>query len=252
MNWPDLLKSAVLAAVVTAVVALIASFVSSWTALRINKGRLNLDKELANQRAKAELELAAHRAELDRKLGMAKRRAEVAEKVLTDFYKAKRAFDVIRSPMIWAREMIAEEGVADDVVTNDGYGVMRRFRQYADLFSELEATRYSFGALFGSDATAPYDSLVRVHNRVFHAAEALLQYRHQQDAPNLQGHLRNMRREAFSKGALDDEGNEMPDRVASDITAILTAIEASCRPALQDPLVNQGSGSALLTIGSPT
>jgi len=236
LDWPELLKSVVFAAVVTAVVALIASFVSSWTALKINRGRLALDKELAQAKATAELELAARRADLDRRLAMAKRRAEVAERVLSDFYGAKRAIDIVRSPMIWAREMVDEEGVAEDVVANDGYGVMRRLKQYVGLFSDLEATRYSFGALFGHEATVPYDELVQIHNQVFHAAESLLQYRNQQDHQNIQNHLRQMRRIAFSMTVFDDEGNEVPDPIAVRVRAVIDSIEATCRPALEDAL----------------
>ena len=233
----DLLKSVVFAAVISGVVALIVAHVSARTAKKINKDKLKLDRDLAEEKAKAELHLAERRFELDRKLSLAKRRAEVAEKVLSDFYTIRHGFQVIRSPMIWAGEMVPEEGVEADVVNNDGYGVMRRIRHYQPQFAELEASRFTFAALFGGDAAAPFTSIVQTHNKVFHAAEALLRYRNQIDRQNLQEHLTRMRQVAFTGGALGSDDEPWPDLVSEGIDEAVAQIEAFCRPALEMPLV---------------
>lgn len=234
MAWAtELLRSSVLAAVITAVVAAIGFYVSSATARRINRDKLELDRELAESKARAELALAERKAALDKGVTLAKRRAEVAEKVLADFYEIRRAFDVIRSPMIWAEEMQSEDGVAEDIISNDGFNVRRRMRQYSDLFSRLDATRFAFGALFGHTATDAYMKLVRVHNRVFEAAGDLLRYRGQEEDGNLREHLRKMRRVAFSMTHYDDEGQEVADTIKSELDEIIAEIEALCRPALE-------------------
>jgi hypothetical protein len=232
MNWLELLRSTVVAAVITGVVATIGFLVSSATAKRINKDKLALDKELAETKVAAEVALAERKAALDRGVTLAKRKAEVAEKVLAEFYEARRALQVIRSPFIWAAEMVAEEGVGEDVITNEGYGVHRRMRQYSELFSRLEATRFTYGALFGNDAAGPYDRIIKVHNQVFHAAEALLKYRHQEDQQSLKSHLQAMRRAAFSMHQLDDEGNELADKVAVEIDELVAQVEIVCRATL--------------------
>jgi hypothetical protein len=236
VNLLELLKSVVLAAVISGVIALIVANVSARAAKKINEDKLELDRELAKEKASAELQLAEHRFELDRKLGLAKRRAEVAEKVLSDFYSIRHGFQVIRSPMIWAGEMVAEEGVATDVIQNDGYGVMRRIRQYQSQFAELEASRYTFTALFGDDAAAAFTAIVQAHNKVFHAAEALLRYRNQLDQRNLEDHLRQMRRAAFTIGVLGLDGEPLPDLVSQSIEDAVAQIEALCRPALERPV----------------
>jgi hypothetical protein len=241
----EFLKSVVLAAILSGVVALIVAIISAKTAKKINKDKIALDRELSREKAKADEKLADRRFELDQKLALAKRRAEVAEKVLTDFYAIRHAFDVIRSPMIWAGEMAAEDGVADDIIRNDGYGVMRRVKAHSQQFSELEASRFTALALFGPDAAAPYITIIRAYNRVFAAAESLLRSRNQLDVQHMQNHLREMRRTAFSLGALDDDGEELPDLVKADIEGAIEAIEAICRPALESQLAAQAAGREL-------
>ncbi len=232
-DWAVIWKSVVVAAAVTGVVGVLAAVISACTALAINKDKLRLDRELAKERAAADLHLAERRVALEKELALAKRRAEVAENVLATFYRMKRAFEAIRSPMIWANEMQLEDGVAEDIIRNDGYGVIRRMRDYTGLFSDLEATRFTFGALFGHDATGPYNEMIKAHNRVIHAAESLLRYRNEQDARHLQPFLQQMRREAFAMSALDDEGHEIPDPIAAAVDNAIAEIEATCRPALE-------------------
>lgn len=234
MDWlGELLKSSVVAAVITAVVAAIGFCVSSATARRINEDKLELDRELAESKAKAERMLAERKAALDKSVALAKRKAEVAEKVLADFYEVRRAFDVVRSPIIWAEELQPEEGVPEDVLKNDGYNVRRRLRQHADLFSRLEASRFSFGALFGQAAMEAYAKVIAIHNRVFHAAGDLLRYRGQEELGNMKDHLRAMRRVACSLTQLADDGTELPDQVAAELDAIVAGVEVVCRPALE-------------------
>lgn len=242
MDWDSLLRSAVLAALISSVVAGIGFWVSSKTAQKINADKLKLDKELAEHKALAERELTQRKFELDRELSIAKRKAEVAEHVLACFYRLRRAFEIIRSPAIWANEIIPEEGVPQDIIENDGYSVMRRMRQYDSLFAELESLRFTYGALFGAAATEPFDHAIRLQSQVFHAAQHIMQYRHEQNAENLRGHLRNMRRIAFALTQLDDDGNETPDRTAEMLLQIIGRVEADCQPALASALAAEAIG----------
>ncbi len=240
----DLLKSVVFAAIVSSVVALVVAVISARTAKTINREKLTLDRELAEQKASAELALAERRFELDRQLAIAKRRAEIAEKVLADFHAIKHAFQVIRSPMIWAGEMVPEDGVAEDVITNVGYGVMRRIRQQDAQFTAIATSRFPFVAMFGDEAAAPFVSIVQIHNKVFHAAESLVRYRRQGDQGNLQTLLQDMRRTAFSGVSLGNGSEELPDLVAEAIDQAVLQIEALCRPALESPLAAEAAGRA--------
>jgi hypothetical protein len=242
MDWDALLKSVVVAAAISGVVATIGFWVSAATAKRINEDKLKLDKELAEQKAAAEVVPAEKRIQLDRQLSLAKRRAEVAEHVLAGFYRIKKALEAIRSPMIWANEMVPEEGVSEDVTRNDGYGVTRRVRQYSDLFSELEASRFTFGALFGKEAAAPFDQIIRIHNRIVHAAEELLRHRHDGHIPEMQDFMRAMRRDAFSTNDIDDADTLIANSLGAAIERAVDEIEKTCRPALESELAAEAAG----------
>lgn len=227
----------VLAAEISSVVGLI-SVVVAWI---INHGRMEVDREIAIFKAKAEEALAERRVILERELAIAKRRAEVAEQVLSLFYRVKRAFDVARRPLISVTEMIPEHGVAADVVTNEGYAVIRRLREFDGLFADLEASRFTFGALFGHDTTAPYDHVIRLQNEVVDGAQAL-RNRFAPDWGPVQEHMTTMRRKAFSSTSISDDGVEIPNAVSMAIADAVTAIERTCRPVLESPLAAEAAG----------
>jgi hypothetical protein len=106
-----------------------------------------------------------------------KRRLEVAEETLSAFYQVQEVIYDARAPFIAASEMIKEEGVPDDVARNAAYGPIRRLRQSFDHIRDLRTRRHRFAALFGREATKPWDEIEAVLNEIHAASEAILMLR---------------------------------------------------------------------------
>ncbi|WP_292053465.1 MULTISPECIES: hypothetical protein [unclassified Brevundimonas] len=223
----DLLKSVVFAAIISGVVGVIVAWISARTALKINKDKIKLDKQLAEKRDIAERENLARKFDLERKATLAQKKAELAEKVLHDFYQISFTLQLIRSPMVWASEMIAEDGVPDEVVQNAGYGVMRRMREHRHKFDELETSKFKCAALFGPNAVELFDEIVRIYNRIWFAGKAILDARHAQTETEF---VREMRRIAFSVAAVGDDGEPLPDPIQQSIDQTIAQVEELCRP----------------------
>jgi hypothetical protein len=70
----------------------------------MHRERLDLDRELAERRASADIALAERKVSLDHALEAWKRRTEFAEAVLADFYQAKQIIEEARSPGVMGDE----------------------------------------------------------------------------------------------------------------------------------------------------
>lgn len=214
---------AVTAAIVSGAVAIVSLIANVLLTLNMHGSRLKAEATALERRGELDRELAERKARLERALALQKRKAEIAEQVLADFYECQRIFETVRSPMIWAHEMVPEEGVSDEQIKNGGYGVLRRLRAYNEFFPRLEARRFTAAALLGPAALEPYKLLIREHNRVVGAAQALM--RHDKDDESNRPFIVKQRAIAF---ATDD-----PDEVTEKLKAITAQVEKLCRPVLE-------------------
>jgi hypothetical protein len=98
MDWTTLIGPALIAAVIAAAVSIIVAVINRRTLRAMHRERLDLDRDLADRRANADIALAERKVALDRALEAWKRRTEFAEVVLGDFYQAQRIIDEARSP----------------------------------------------------------------------------------------------------------------------------------------------------------
>jgi hypothetical protein len=158
-----------------------------------------------------------------------RRKAELAEEVLTQFYRARDA-------LIWAR--LPAEGAGTDVSAHDGVdsaaqgaamaAPIERLNQASQVFSELQASRYRFMAYFGEDAARPFDELREVHNEVLEAAARLVRARGQtvsaSDAAD-----RDAWRSTIGWGPHEQ------DQLAQRLDRAVRAIERICRPLIEEP-----------------
>src|SRR6266403_5065677 len=94
MDWTSLIGPAVIAAAVSIIVAVI----NRATLRAMHRERLDLDRDLADRRANADIALAERKVALDRALEAWKRRTEFAEEVPGDFYQARDIIQSARSP----------------------------------------------------------------------------------------------------------------------------------------------------------
>lgn len=215
MDWTNFIGPAVVAAGVSAVVAIIGTVISYRLALRVHGEKLAHEAAQLERRVTADLDLAERRFQFDKDLVTAKRRGEIAEEVLADFYQVEKAFQQIRSRMIWSEEMLPEEGVEDAVIRDGGYGVIRRLRSFSDLFSSLEARRFRAEAMLGRDLGEAYLEVVRVHNQVFFAAKEILAYRDGVRTAHMDEFIQDQRRIAFDVPAGEDD--PIRDRIAAAV-----------------------------------
>ena len=153
-----------------------------------------------------------------------KRRLEVAEETLSAFYQVQEVISDARAPMIWASEMVKEEGVPDEVVRNSAYGPIRRLKQSFDHIRDLRTKRHRFAALFGREVTKPWDEIESVLNEMRAASDAILDLRgeHIPASDSLAKFYQEQRQ------ILARRMNEDP--ITPRVDAAVKEIEAICRP----------------------
>jgi hypothetical protein len=114
VDWTTFIGPAVIAAVIAAAVSMIVAVINRATLRAMHKERLDLDRDLADRRANADIALAERKVALDRALEAWKRRTEFAEVVLADFYQAQRIIEEARSPGIMSGEGSSRPKYADE------------------------------------------------------------------------------------------------------------------------------------------
>jgi hypothetical protein len=216
---------AVTAAIVSGLVALASLATNTLITLNSNDRRLKAERKALERRGELDLQLAEKRMRLDRHLALSRRRAEVAEAVLGDFYEMARIFEQVRSPMIWAGEMEAEEGVPEAVTKNSGYGVIRRLRKHEEFFARLEARRFTAAALFGPEVREHYQAAIRLFNAIYNAGRYILDVKDGDQDAEQRSYLVEQRRVAFATGE--------DDPTTRKINELVMAVEKVCRPYLE-------------------
>jgi len=151
-----------------------------------------------------------------------RRKAELAEEVLTQFYRA-------RDVLIWAR---LPDRPLDLVPNNDDRdrrhlshaSPIERLTQESALFSELQASRYRFMAYFGEDSAHPFEQMRAIHGEVMSSAQSLIR-----DPNELASDAERDRWE----DAIGWVGEE-DDTVAHRLSDTIAEVEHVCRPLIAD------------------
>ena len=158
---------------------------------------------------------------------LGKRRIELAEEVLADFYQARDIIKAARSPFSYSHEGQSRhrgenETEEDTRLLNSYFAPTERLVSKADFFAEAWARRYSFTAVFGSEAAGAYDDLFEVRNEIIVSVRSLISAHGHPVSPTDRTRWEN----TIWAGAADDP---IPTR----IDRVIDAIEAICRPAIQ-------------------
>src|SRR4029450_8025738 len=101
-----------------------------------------------------------------------RRKAELAEEVLAQFYRA-------RDVLIWARlpdrplELVSQVDDRDRRHQSHASPI-ERLTQESALLSELQASRYRFMAYFGEDSAHPFEEMRALHSEVIPPPESLI------------------------------------------------------------------------------
>jgi len=178
---------------------------------------------------------------------LGRRRAELAEEILADFYQVRDVFRWVRSPAGFAEE--AAERPRDKDENEDVSRQLDRYfvplaRLHADraLLSALHAKQYRFRAVFGEKVQAPFQELRTIEAEIVASARMLTRLAkadarkakgfgtvRELSAEKLQEDLK--RREQHEERIWDtgEEGDEIVRRLDS----LVSDIEAVCRPAIE-------------------
>lgn len=165
-----------------------------------------------------------------------KRKAELAEVVLADFYHAQSVFRWARSPVIFSGELTPRGDQDDESVRAQRSKEiltlpLKRLADESELFARLASHRYRFQALFGEKSAAPFDRIASVYNEfrtaidVLSTIESWSSFR-RDERSNEQ--IMTLREKIWNSGPEDKIGN------AIDLAVI--EIERICRPALSSKL----------------
>lgn len=108
-----------------------------------------------------------------------RRRMELAEVALSEFYEARDIFKWVRTPS--SEREAAALPTTDDAETRTQaqrdiyYPILKRLADDGDFFGRMRARRYRVQALFGPAGAEPYDIINAVHGKVALAAKMLVQ-----------------------------------------------------------------------------
>jgi len=161
-----------------------------------------------------------------------KRKAELAEEVLADFYEAKDIINGARNPGGFnnegnTRQKQDWESLDDTRILNSYYRTFERLHNKAEFFAKLQARKYRFVALFGIKSVSIYDQLFMIHEEIIGATKMLLLT-----------HQRNSNREETDsivrwKTAIG-WGDPVSDPTLPKLDKIISEVENICRPAIQE------------------
>jgi hypothetical protein len=232
MDWTALIGPAVVAAVIAAAVSIIIAVINRATLRGIHRERLDLDRDLADRKATADIALAERKVALDRALEAWKRRTEFAEVVLADFYQAQRIIEEARSPGIMSGEGVTRPKYVDETedeaqALNGFFAAAERLNNRSEFFAQLHARRYRFVAYFGRDAAKPYDDLHQIYAEILVAVRMLLNTHRERDLGFMSDGIQQWK--STIGWGLPDK-----DKIPARLTGLIEAIEQTCRPVIQE------------------
>lgn len=164
--------------------------------------------------------LGTWRAEL-----VVRRKTELAEEVLAQFYRARDVLTWARTPAL--REAPARGQDGFDAGAHRALSApIARITEESELFSELHANRYRFIAYFGDKAASAFEEIRAIHAEVVRAAGELVR----DDAgPAAAAGPRNETWEgAVGWGPRED------DRIPRRVDDAVRQIEQICLPLIQE------------------
>jgi len=161
--------------------------------------------------------IGAWRSEL-----VGRRKAELAEEVLAQFYRAR---DVLTWARLPDRPMdLAPQQDDQDRRHQSHAAPIERLTKESALFSELQASRYRFMAYFGENSAQPFEEIRAIYDEVILSAQSLVR-----DSNELASDTQRARWED-AIGWVDDGD----DSLARRLTRTISKVEHVCRPLIAD------------------
>lgn len=160
-----------------------------------------------------------------------RRKVELAEAVLADFYEAREIIEAARSPGGFgdegnSREREGWETETDTRTLNAYYRTFERLTNKAEFFARINARRYRFVVLFGQDAAKPYDEIFKIRGEIVLAVRMLITTYRQRE----EGSLPEARKGWEKVIGWRPIGKDI---ITAHLNRAVDAIEAACRPIIQ-------------------
>jgi len=162
-----------------------------------------------------------------------KRRAEIAEEVLSSFLHVRKIFNAVR-----ARTLRVGEGSSRSPEPHEThdlkkqrdryYVVIERLATAEDQFTNLDKLRYVFEAYFGKDAAKPFEIIDEVYTTIGASAEILIQIALANPTE------KDREKEMPLRNALGWGEAKRPDDIDKRLDDAVRSIELTCRPALAE------------------
>jgi hypothetical protein len=166
--------------------------------------------------------LGAWRSEL-----VGRRKTELAEEILAQFYRARDVLTWARTPVVHGKSARADG--AGGLSRNQALSApIERITEESELFSQLHANRYRFIAYFGEGAASAFEEIRAVHAEVVAAAGDLMRG----DGNPAAEAEHEARRENW-EGTIG-WGLRKDDRIPARIDHAVRKIEQICLPLIQD------------------
>lgn len=154
-----------------------------------------------------------------------RRKTELAEEILAQFYRARDVLTWARTPLIADDDARAD--TAQGVSRNQALSApIERITGESELFSQLHANRYRFIAYFGEGAASAFEEIRAIHADVVAAAGELVRDKGDGEARE------EARRETW-EGTIG-WGLRKDDRIPARVDAAVRKIEHICLPLIQD------------------
>ena len=156
-----------------------------------------------------------------------RRRIELAEEVISDFYEARDILRWVRSPFAYShegKERPGREKESHDVQrVRDTYHVqIERLTKRSELFARMNARKYRVIATYGPEAAAPYDKIQTVHSQIIISAQPIMWALEKSPSDWEKGMLPKWRATIW-------EGSDDKDEVKAEIDAAVAEVERCFR-----------------------
>jgi hypothetical protein len=219
MDWSFLARTEFVAPAAGLVGVLIGSGITAITNLALTRRKFEFDKKLAERKFNDDLALQDY-----------KRRVELAEEVLSGFYRVNYSVRDIRSPFSSANEAQDRPKSNDEAKwvaqqRDRYYPVVARYDAHRQEFADLFARRYRMKALFGRAVDEPFDILRDALEDVIKSAQMLVAWSGDDTQKTDPDIWKAMERKIWW-------GIE-PDPITTKIATATEKIEAICRPILE-------------------
>jgi len=206
------------------VVAAIAVFVNALVSIFLHWRRANFETELAEKKFSLDTKLAEQKLILDQQVATLRRAQDLAGELLSDFYQIQRMMPAIRSPASWGDEgntRPRQDGETDNVARtrNAYYVIPERLAKNKEVISRVMSKQFLAMALIGVRVGEPFERLNGLLAKLTTAAHMLIMTAEKLPSQD----YTKWEKVIWAEGK---------DEFQTELDAIVTSIDALCRPIL--------------------